>query len=152
MAEIVPDEGLDYIIGVWLKAGTPPANTYLGAFTSQTASTVPAGTAVLASQTGVTEAAYTGYGRAAIAAAGWGATGAKTMWTQAGRGTTGPQTSLPAATAAYATAINGFLIASASAVGAGVGLLYSNFDDVTAVASLAIGDVIRVTPTWGLLG
>jgi hypothetical protein len=150
IAEIIPDEGLDYILAIFPKNGTNIATTYLGLFTSQTASTVPASTAVLATPTGVTEAAYTNYSRQSIAAASWGTTGAKTIWSQTGRGTTSAQVSFPAATATYATAINGFFIATAST--AGVALAYSNFDDTTAVASLAIGDIIRVTPTFGLLG
>lgn len=149
MAELIPDEGLDYWINIMLKAGTPPANLYMGLFTSQTASTVPSSTAVLATPTGVTEAAYTGYARQTIASASWGTTGAKTSWSQTGRGTTAGQVSFPAATASYATAINGFFIASASS--AGIAVLYSNFDDTTAVSSMAIGDIIKVTPTYTLL-
>jgi hypothetical protein len=149
MAEIVPDEGLDYLLNVALKGGTPPANTYLGLFTSQTPSTVPAAGMVLATPSGITEAAFTSYARQAIAAASWGATGAKTIWSQSARGTTAGQVSMPAAGAAYATAINGFFIASAAS--AGVCLLASNFDDTTAIASLALGDIVRVTPTYGLL-
>jgi len=133
-----------------VKGGTAPTNTYLGLFTSQTASTVPANTAVLSTSTGVTEAGFTSYARQAIAAASWGTTGAKTIWAQSTRGTTAAQVSLPAAGAVYSTAINGFLLASAST--AGTGLLYSNFDDSTAIATLALGDVVRVTPTFGLLG
>lgn len=149
MAEIVPDEGLDYILAIFPKNGTNIATTYLGLFTSQTASTVPAANMVLATPTGITEATYTGYARQSIAAASWGAIGAKTMWSQSGRGTTAGQVSFPAATATYATAINGFFLATAST--AGVCLFASNFDDTTAVASLAINDVIRVTPTFGFL-
>lgn len=150
MAEIVPDEGLDYLINVALKGGTSPANTYLGLFTSQTASTVPAATAVLATSTGVTEAGFSGYARVAVPAASWGTTGVKTVWSQTVRGTTAAQASFPAATAAYATPITGFLLASTST--AGVSLCYSNFDDTQAIASLALGDIIRVTPTYGLGG
>lgn len=150
MAEIIPDEGLDYILAIVPKNGTNIATTYSGLFTSQTASTVPASTMVLATPTGITEAAYTGYARQSIAAASWGTTGAKTIWTQPARGTTAGQVSFPAATATYSTAINGFFIATASA--AGVCLAASNFDDTTAVATMAIGDIIRVTPTFGLLG
>ena len=148
--EIIPDEGLDYILAIFPKNGTNIATTYTFLFTSQTASTTPASTAVLATSTGVTEAGYTGYARQSIAAASWGTTGAKTIWSQTGRGTTAGQVSFPAATASYATAINGFGIATAST--AGVALCYSNFDDQTAVASLAIGDIVRLTPTFGLLG
>jgi hypothetical protein len=150
MAELIPDEGLDYILSIFPKNGTNIATTYLGLFTSQTASTVPASTMVLATPTGITEAAYTGYARQSIAAASWGTTGAKTIWTQSARGTTAGQVSFPAATASYATAINGFFGATAST--AGVCLYVSNFDDTSAVATMAIGDIIRVTPTFGLLG
>jgi hypothetical protein len=149
MAEISPDEGLDYILGIVPKNGTNLSTVYIGLFTSATASTVGASTIVLATPTGITEAAYTGYTRISIAAASWGATGAKTSWSQTGRGTTAGQVSFPAATATYATAINGFFLATAST--AGVCLYQSNFDDTTAVASLAIGDVIKVTPTWTIL-
>lgn len=151
MAEIVPNEGLDYWVGVMLKAATQPANTYVGLWEGATASTVPAATAVLATQTGITETNFTGYARQVIAAAGWGATGAKTVWGDATvRGTTAGQVTFPAATAAYATAINGFLLATTTGRATGIALLYSNFDDTTAIASLAIGDVIKVTPTFGL--
>jgi hypothetical protein len=149
LAEIIPDEGLDYLLAIFPKNGTNLATAYLGLFTSQTASTVPAANMVLATPTGITEAGYTGYARQSIAAASWGAVGAKTMWAQAGRGTTAGQVSFPAASAIYATPINGFFLATA--LTGGVCLFVSNFDDVTAVASLAINDIIRVTPTFGLL-
>jgi hypothetical protein len=148
--EIIPNEGLDYILAIFPKNGTNIATMYLGLFTNATASTTPAATAVLATSTGVTEAAYSGYARVSIAAASWGATGAKTIWSQSARGTTAAEVSFPAATATSATAINGFFLATAST--AGTAIFYSNFDDTTAVASLAIGDVIKVTPTFGLLG
>lgn len=150
MAEIIPTEGLDYMLAIFPKNGTNIATLYLGLFTSQTASTVPAATAVLATPTGVTEAAYTSYARVSVAAASWGTTGNKTIWSQSARGTTAAEASFPAAGAAYATAINGFFLATAST--AGTAVFYSNFDDVTAIASLALGDIIRVTPTFGLLG
>jgi hypothetical protein len=152
MAEICPDEGLDYLISVILKNAGSPANLYLGLFTSQTASTVPAANAVLATATGVAEAAYTSYARVAVPVADWGATGAKTIWSQATRGATAAQKSFPAAGATYATAINGFFLATTSGTGTGIAVYYSNFDDTTAIASLALGDIIRVTPTFGLGG
>lgn len=152
MAEIIPTEGLDYLISVILKNGGSPANLYLGLFTSQTASTVPAASAVLDTETGVAEATYTSYARVAVPVADWGATGDKTIWTQSARGSTAAQKSFPAAGAAYATAINGFFLATTSAVSTGVGVFYSNFDDTTAIASLALGDIIRITPTFGLIG
>lgn len=153
MAEIVPDEGLDLILAIFPKNGTNIATLYMGLFTGLTASTVPASTALLSTYGGAAfgEAAYTNYSRQSIAAASWGTTGAKTMWTQTGRGTTAAQVSMPAATASYSTAINGFFVANASAHGSEIGIFYSNFDDTTAVATMAIGDIVKVTPTFGLL-
>lgn len=150
--EIIPDEGLDYIINVLLKNGGSPANLYLGLFESQTATTTPAANAVLATQTGVTESNFTSYARVAVAVADWGTVGAKTIWTQTTRGATAAQKSFPAAGAAYATAINGFFLATTPTRATGIAVAYSNFDDTTAIASLALGDIIRVTPTFGLAG
>lgn len=150
--EIFPNEGLDYLLGVVPKGGTSPANLYLGLFTSQTASTTPDATAVLATATGVAEAAYTSYARVAVASGDWGAAGADTIWAQAVRAVTAAQKSFPAAGAAYPTPINGFFLATTSGVGTGVAVYYSNFDDTTAIASLALGDIIRVTPKLGFGG
>lgn len=150
MAEIIPNEGLDYILSIFPKNGTNLATAYLGLFTGATASTTPSATAVLSTATGVTEAAYTSYARVAVSAASWGTTGSKTIWSQSARGTTATEFSFPAAGASYATQINGFFLATAST--AGTAIFYSNFDDTTGIASLAIGDVIKVTPTFGLLG
>ena len=149
--EITPDEGLDYLLGLAFKGATQPANYYMGLFTSQTASTTPASTMVLATPSGITEATYTGYARVAIAQGDWGTAGAVTIWTQPTRAIAAAQKSFPAATAANLSApVNGFFIATAST--AGVCLLAANFDDTTAVASLAIGDIIKVTPKFGLGG
>lgn len=150
--EIFPDEGLDYLLGIVPKGGTSPSALYLGLFTSQTASTTPAATAVLATATGVAEAGFTSYARVAVPVADWGAPGADTVWTQAVRRVTAAQKSFPAAGATYATPINGFFLATTSGVGTGVAVYYSNFDDTTAIASLALGDIIRVTPKFGLGG
>lgn len=151
-AEIFPDEGLDYLLGIVPKNGTNLANTYCGLFINMTASTVPAASAVLASQTGVTETSGWGYTRIAHAASAWGAVGSKTIWSQSARGTTGAQLSFAAASAAYAAAINGFFMAATSGAGTGPALFYSNFDDTTAISSLSLGDIIKITPTFGLLG
>lgn len=150
MAENFPDEGLDWLLARFPKVSTTvPATLYLGLFTSQTASTVPGDSAVLSTSTGITEAAYTNYARVAIASTDWGSVGDKTAWSQSGRGVTAAEVSFPAATAAYATAINGFFLATASS--AGVCIFASNFSDTTAVASMAIGDIIKVTPTLAFL-
>lgn len=154
MAELFPDEGLDMILAIVPMNGTNAANTYLGLFTGLTQTTVPAAAAALATYGGAAfgEAAFTSYARQTVAAAAWGTVGAKTMWSQTGRGSTASQASFPAAGAAYATQINGFFLANASAHGSEKAYFYSNFDDSTGIASLALGDIVKVTPTWGLLG
>lgn len=152
MAEIFPDEGLDYLLGITPKNGSNLATTYLLLCTGATASTVPAANAVLSTYTGVAEAGFTSYARQSIAAASWGAVGAKTIWTQSARGVTAAQVSFPAAGAAYGTAINFFGLCDVSGHGSEKGLFYSNFDDSTGIASLALGDVVKVTPTYGYLG
>jgi len=154
--EIFPDEGLDYLLGITPKNGTNLANTYCGLFTNMTASTTPAASAILSSQTGVTEVSgggAWGYTRVVHAASAWGAAGTATIWGQAGaRRVVGAQLTFTAATAAYAAPINGFFMAATSGLATGPALFYSNFDDTTAIASLSLGDIIKVTPTWGLLG
>lgn len=76
MAEIFVDEGLDHALGVLFDAATQDTTFFVGLFTSQTATTVPARTAVLgASPTGITEmtASSGTYARQAISAGAWGA-------------------------------------------------------------------------------
>lgn len=152
MTELFPNEGLDYLLGIVPKGGTTPTTLYLGLFTSQTASTTPAATAVLSTATGVSEAAFTGYARVAVASTDWGSAGNQTIWSQTVEAVTAAQKSFPAATVAYPTAINGFFLATTSGAGTGIAVFYSNFSDVTAVASMAIGDIIKVTPSFGLGG
>lgn len=148
MTEILPIEGRDYMLGVVLKGSTQLANHYLGLFTSQTATTCPAETAVLSTATGVTESAHSGYARVAVPSSDWGAAANATIWTQAVRALTAAQKPFAAATAGSVTAINGFFIATALA--GGVALYYSNFDDSTAIPSLDLGSIIKVTPQFGL--
>src|SRR5882757_174878 len=150
MAEIFPNEGLDYILGVIPKAGTTPTTLYLGLFTSQTASTVLTQTQTLAAN--ITEAAFSGYTRVAVASTDWGSAGDQTIWTQTVRGVVASQKSFPACTGTSATAINGFFISSTSVRSAGICIWASNFSDSTAIASLALGDIVKVTPTWGFGG
>jgi len=153
MAEIIPNEGLDLLLGIFPRGGTNLTTTYVGLFTGLTASTVPAQTAVLSTYGGAAfgESAFTGYARQSVAAASWGAQAAGAGNAAGGRQSTAAQASFPAATATYATAINGFFLADASAHGSEKAVFYANFDDTTAIASMAIGDVIKVTPTFGLL-
>lgn len=135
MAEIFPDEGLDYILGIFPKGGTYTSPMNLKLFTSQTASTVVTSGQGIAN---ITEAAYTNYADQDLAAATWGAAGAGT----GGRKTTYSQVTFPTVGASGAT-INGFYIANN---GNTVCVCQANFDDTTAVA-LATNDVIKVTPT-----
>lgn len=142
MAELFPDEGLDYLLGIVPKGGASPATLYLGLFTSQTASTVPGSSAVLATSTGVTEASGTAYARQAlVGATAWGAVTAGT----GGRKTSASQVTFPTVGSGGWGSINGFFLASALVNG--IALFYANFDDTTAIVSGA-GDIIRVTPTF----
>lgn len=150
MASVIPNEGRDYLLGVVPKAGTTPTNLYLGLFTGASASTTPAATAVLSTATGVTEASFSGYARVAVASSDWGSPATETLWSTSARVITATQKAFAAATASYGTAINGFFLASAST--AGVAVYYSNFTDTTAIASLALGDIVRVTPKFGFGG
>lgn len=156
MAEIFPNEGLDYLLGIVPKGGTSPSNLYLFLFKGGTASTVPAATATIGTMGGtfaeVTTTDYPGYARVAVASSDWGSAGADTIWSQSVRAVTAAQKSFAAATSAATPSanINGFGLASAST--AGVAVYYSNFDDTTGVTALALGDIIRVTPKFGLGG
>jgi hypothetical protein len=145
MAEIYPDEGLDYIMGVWLKNGTPPATLYVGLFTSQTATTVPARSATGgASPSGWTEmsASSGSYARQSIAAASWGAQATNGD----GRRSTGPQVTFTGFVGAAAA--NGFFIATNSAAGSGDKVLFfANFDSGQARSALTTSDQIKVTPS-----
>src|SRR5882757_4166054 len=97
MTEIFPNEGLDYLLGLVPKGGTSPTTLYMGLFTSQTASTVL--TAAQTLVTNITEAAYTGYTRIAVASTDWGSTGSQSIWSQTVEAVTAAQKSFPAATA-----------------------------------------------------
>jgi hypothetical protein len=141
MAERAPTEGLDWLLDT-ITAGT----LYLFLFTSQSATTVPAATAVLATGTGVTEASYPGYGRVAVAPGDWGAHSALSGGT--GRQKSTAQKAFAAlGSGASATTINGYGLATASSGGVAVG--YANFAE-GAMTSLSEGDTPRVTPTLGL--
>jgi hypothetical protein len=157
---IFPDEGLDVIFGIVPKNGTNLATTYLGLFTGGAGTTVPANTATVAAMggsfaevtTGVSPTGWPAYARQSIAAASWGASGAQTIWTLAARGAAAGQVvfTTPAAVYTPTNSIGGFFIADA--LTAGHALLYSNFTDLTPIATLAIGDLVKVTPTWGFGG
>lgn len=152
MAETFSAEGLDYVMSVLPKGGTAPSQLFCGLWTTGSSgpTTVPAFTCVLSTYTSVGEASFTSYARQAIASGSWGAMAAGSGAATGGRQTTGPQCTFPAAGAAYATPINGVVITNLATHGSEVGIFYANFDDLTAVVSMAIGDVIKATPTYGM--
>lgn len=148
MAEIFPDEGLDLILGIVPLGGSNLANTYMGLFTSATASTTPLSTAVLSTYTGVTELTIgsNGYSRQTHAAGSWGAAGAG----GGGRQVSGAQQTFTCSTSAWA-AVNGFFMANVATHSGDKAIWYSNFTDVTAV-TLQVNDTLKITPSWTYLG
>lgn len=151
MAEIFPDEGLDYMLGALFKGGTVDTTLYLGLFTSQTATTVPARTATGgATPSGWTEmtAGSGTYSRIALATGDWGA---------ASTNGNGRKIALSAAKTftgfVGAAAANGYFIATNSASGAGdTVLLFSNFDSGVTRAVATVSDQLAVTPSVQLDG
>jgi hypothetical protein len=142
MAQMMPDEGLDIILGQFPMSTakyTSPLNCAL--FTSQTASTVITHAQAFAN---ITETTYTSYARQTLAAATWGAIAERP--TNLGRQTTYPQVTYPTVGATGAT-INGFYITNNAHT---VAIGQANFDDGLAVV-LATNDVIKVTPTLAYL-
>ena len=145
MAEIMVDEGLDYRAGVFPKNGANLATLYLGLFTSQDETTVPArGATGGAAPAGWTEAAGTAYARQALAAATWGALSTNGN----GRKFTYPEVTFPTVGAGGWGTVNGFFIATKVSSQAGdVLIFFSNFDDLTA-NPLNENDIQKVTPSW----
>lgn len=148
MAELFPDEGLDYLLGVVPKNGTTPANLYIGLFTNATASTTPVAGAVLASYTNVTEntLAANNYNRITHSAASWGAAASG----GGGRQTTGTQKTFTCTGSAWTT-VNGFYMADSASHGSEKAIFYANFDDTQAV-TLQVNDTLAITPRWVMLG
>lgn len=144
MAETFTDEGLDYQLGITFKAGTVDTTLYLGLFTSQTASTVPARTATGgASPSGFTEmSASSGtYARIAIATSDWGS---------ASTNGSGRRIQLSSAKTftgfVGAAAANGFFIATNSASGVGdTTLFFANFDNGVARTFASTSDQLQLT-------
>lgn len=145
MARIFPDEGLDIAIATLLGISAAPSALWVGYFTSQTATTVPAASAVLASQTGVTEASYTGYARAELDPGEWGAAAALAA---GGRKRVASQQAFAAASSGASTEqANGYFLATTHTPGSGVAVCYVNFDE--GAMTIQEADVPRVTPTFG---
>lgn len=145
MAEIVPDEGLDYMLGVVFKGQTVDTSLYIGLFTSQTPTTCPARSATGgASPSGWTEmAASSGtYARVAIATGDWGAASTngngRKIATTAAKQFTGFVGNAPA---------NGYFIATHASPQAGDTILqFCNFDSGVARTYATTGDIGNVTP------
>ena len=106
------NEGLDLIYAGYPKGATGPVNTWLGLFTSWSASTVAGSAAVIASWAEVSVAGA--YARGTIASSSWGTVGT----TQSGRGSGAAQVTFATATAVWGTC-NGFIVCSGATGGAG---------------------------------
>lgn len=145
MAEIFPDEGLDYALSVLFDAGAQDTTFFVGLFTSQTPSTVPARTAVGgAAPSGWTEmtASSGTYARQPITSGAWGAP--STVGN--GRKITSEQETFTGFVGAAAA--NGFFIATLVASGAGDTILYfANFDSGVARTFATISDQLLLTPS-----
>lgn len=145
MAEIFPDEGLDYLLNLAFRGAAQDTTLFVGLFTSQTPTTVPARTATGgASPSGWTEmsASSGSYARQAIATGDWGS--------PATNGD-GRRIALSAAEVftgfVGAAAANGFFIATNSASGAGDTILFfANFDSGVARTFATTGDELELTP------
>ena len=148
MAEIFFDEGLDKFMGIFPKNGTNLASLYIGLFTGLTGSTVPARTAVGgAAPSGITEVTGTSYARQQILAASWGAPSTNGD----GRKITAAEVTFPTAGGTW-TRADGFFLATHSSSQAGDTLIYaSSFDDVTS-ETLAISQILKVTPSMQFNG
>ena len=151
MAETFTLEGLDLMLTVFPKNGTNLATSHCGLWTGPgSASTISTSvSAVLSAYTNIAEVTlgtWT-YARQSIAGASWGAVAAGAGAAAGGRQTTAGQVTFPAASAPYATAINGFFICDISTHGTEKSIFVANFDDTTAVV-VNTNDVIKVTPSW----
>lgn len=142
MAQMMPDEGLDIILGQFpfnTAKYTSPLNC--GLYRVPAISTALAHNATLSSITATT---YTSYASQALAAATWG--GVAERPTNLGRQMTYPQIQFPLVGVTGDT-INGFYImdnAAAKLIG------HANFDDGLAV-TVAANDIIKLTPTLAFL-
>lgn len=145
MAEIFTDEGLDYMLDVLFKGGTVDTTLFIGLFTSQTPTTVPARTAVGgASPSGWTEmtASSGSYARQAFATGDWGSPATNGSGRRIALSAAEQFTGFVGAAAA-----NGFFIATLSASGAGDKILcFSNFDSGVARTLATTSDQLNVTP------
>lgn len=155
-ADLFPDEGLDALLAITPK-NAAFGTSFIGLYTAAGGTSVPGGLS-LASLAGVGTSGFAevsttqwaSYTRQTHVIGSWGAAGASNMWGTTGRKVDGSQVAFLAPAAPYSPTnpIAGFFLASA--ITAGSAWYYSNFSDTTAIASLAIGDIIKVTPSFGL--
>lgn len=143
-AYMQPDEGLDVVLGQFPKNDTRLTTEYLCLATSQTASTVITHAQTMAD---ITETVFTNYARQALATATWGALAERP--TNLGRQTVYPQVTFPTVGATGAT-ITSFFISDILSTSGDKAIGQANFDDGLSVV-LALNDVIKVTPTYGIL-
>jgi hypothetical protein len=145
MAEILPDEGLDLILGQFPKNDTRITTVSLCLFKSQSSTTVITGSQVVSA---ITETTYTSYARQALATASWAAQGATAPSTDGRKTTYGSQISFPPCGATGDT-VNGLFVGWDTGAG-GVAtptkcVGQANFDDLSSV-TLVTNDVLKVTP------
>lgn len=162
MADLFPDEGLDALLAIVPKQGTTPTQMFVGLYTAQGGTSIPSNQATLAvagnvSSQGCKEVSVTQwstYLRITFPSGSWGAQSSSTVWSTSGRIVTGSVPAVfPAPTGTYnpsPDSIAGFFLANASFAFSGIAYYYSNFADTSLIASLSVGDVVKVTPTFGL--
>lgn len=161
MADLFPDEGLDWLLGIVPKNGTNATQTFLGLYTATGGTSTPQNNAVLSAQTitnglgckEVSTVQWSTYIRITVPSGSWGAQSASTVWSTSGRiVTSGAACVFPAPSGAYnpsPDSLAGFFLSNNSIPNQGIGIYYSNFSDSSLIASMAIGDVVKVTPTFG---
>lgn len=137
MAEVFPQEGLDYLLQSIPRSSQPPSYLWLGLFVTQSATTVIAPTQGLGV---VTEPSGFGYVRGTIPATAWGAP----TFYPSGRIVTASLISLPTADGVWGS-VNGFFLSPTSGVGQGVLVYQANFDDNSQLP-VATFDRVSVQP------
>jgi hypothetical protein len=143
MAFLFPDEGLDHMLTTLLDGATQDTTYYIGLFTSQTPSTVPARSATGgASPSGWTEMAVSSgtYARQAISSGAWGSP------TTNGNGRRVEATQETFTGFVGAAAANGFFIATNPQSESGDKILcFANFDSGVARTLATTADELLVT-------
>lgn len=146
MAETFTDEGLDYILNTLFRGGAVDTTLFVGLFTSQTATTVPArsstGGATPSGWVEMTASSGT-YARIALATGDWGAPATngsgRRITTSAAKTFTGFVSSSSA---------TGFFIATHAASAAGDTILcFANFDSGVARMLATTSDQLLLTPS-----